>query len=139
MKGYKHVSWYFHAHGQVQENLQTKRKVKHLLNRSLKRELFCCCFSVQNFSNIENDFLSRLKKKQRFNLWRQKFMASLHARGVEIEEVSFSFLLPCFFHVLIAQFYNIVLYKLKLELFMEIGPCCHTDLPVIKQFIFILS
>ena len=28
-----------------------------------------------------------LKKKQRFSLWRQKFMAGLHSRGLEIEEV----------------------------------------------------
>jgi len=27
-----------------------------------------------------------LKKKQRFSLWRQKFMAGLHSRGLEIEE-----------------------------------------------------
>ena len=28
-----------------------------------------------------------MKKKQKFNLWRQKFMAGLNSRGVEIEEV----------------------------------------------------
>ena len=58
---------------------------------SIKLAIFYCV-------TLKVIFLSRLKKKQRFNLWRQKFMASLHARGVEIEEVCF---LP--FPVLIAR------------------------------------
>ena len=82
----------------LKKNLQTKRKVKHLSNGTLKREPFLLLFLCTKVSvTLKMIFsFSRLKKKQRFNLWRQKFMASLHARGVEIEEVSFSFLLPCF-------------------------------------------
>merc|ERR1719361_2517189 len=33
-----------------------------------------------------DQFSKGLKKKQKFSLWRQKFMASLHTIGLEIEE-----------------------------------------------------
>ena len=40
------------------------------------------------FSNFVSIFFRGLKKRQRFNLWRQKFMACLSTIGVQIEEVS---------------------------------------------------
>ena len=89
--------WIYMFHGISMHGQLNKHTEKSKTSPFWKFEawaFFCCCCSVQSFYvTLKMIFLSRLKKKQRFNLWRQKFMASLHARGVEIEEVSF---LPCF-------------------------------------------
>ena len=120
----------------LKKNLQTKRKVKHLSNGTLKLEPFLLLFlCTKVFCNIENDFsFSRLKKKQRFNLWRQKFMASLHARGVEIEEVSFSSSLFSCLNCPVLQQGT----QQKIKLFMEICPCNDTETALTTIHFYVL-
>ena len=96
---------------------------------------FAVVFVYKSFCNIENDFsFSRLKKKQRFNLWRQKFMASLHARGVEIEEVSFSSSLFSCLNCPVLQQGT----QQKIKLFMEICPCNDTETALTTIHFYVL-